>query len=223
MSWKVPSVSVVSVLFVAGCASKPVEAPRVVVPETVTAEIRVAARQASIFGNLSPIGVGISSGAAQTYGLWADRIFAVDDTMQRIAPLSLEEAARQAGGATELAAGLKGAGASSLLAGLLGAATGAIIGAGSGGSGKGAAVGAGIGVAAGAIGGLYKSMTETERQIRQQLGGLYFGEQKLEPGIPVSGFVFFPKGRYVGVRVIAVSETDGRIEEVFGAMVPGDE
>lgn len=216
--WKALATSVTGAILLAGCAAKPVEAPRVVVPETVSSEIRVVARQADTFGNLTPIAVGVSSGAVDTYQLSADRILAVDAQGQRIAPLSLEEAARQAGGATELAAGLRGAGAGALLSGVLGAATGAILGAGTGDPGKGAAIGAGIGVAAGSIGGFHKSKTETERHIREQLGGLYFGEKELKTGLPANGFVFFPKGNYAGVRVIAIRATDEHVEEIFGPM-----
>src|SRR2546428_655815 len=87
------------------------------------------------------------------------------------------------------------------------------------GDGTGAAVGAGIGVAVAAIGGLYESKTETEQQIVDQLGGLSLGEKTAKPGIPVSGFVFFPEGRYAGVRVVAVERPGGNVQDVFGPMV----
>lgn len=209
----------ISIAIAAGCASKPVTAPRVVVPETAAAEIRAAARQARSFGDMTPIAVGISNGSAEAYEIAADRVFAVDRDLQRIAPLSVTEAARQAGGATELAAGLRGAGAGALMTGVLGAVTGAIVGAGTGKAGKGAAIGAGVGAAAGAIGGYIESKGKTEQEVRTQLGDLYLGEQDLKPALPVSGFVFFPKGEYVGVRVLAVRQTDGHVEEYFGPMV----
>ena len=141
----------------------------------------------------------------------------------RTAPLSVTEAARQAGGATALAAGLKGAGGGALLAGVLGAIPGAILGAaggGAAGAGKGAAVGAGIGVAAGAIAGFYESKSKTEREIIAQLGDLYLGGKLLKPGLPVNGFVFFPRGEYQGVFVVASEEPGGAIVEIYGPMVP---
>jgi hypothetical protein len=107
-----------------------------------------------------------------------------------------------------------------LLAGVLGAATGAIIGAATGSPGKGAAIGAGIGVATGAIGGGASSAARTGEEIPDQLRTVYFGDQKLKPGLPVSGFVFFPRGRYTGVRVIAVRERDGAVQEFYGPMLP---
>ncbi len=208
-----------ALILLAGCAAKPVTAPRAVVPATVSSEARVASDQASSFGDMTPIAVGVSNGSSTTYLLSATRVFALDDRGLRIAPLSLSESARQAGGTTQLVAGLKGAGAGALLAGVLGAATGAIVGAGTGGAGQGATIGAGIGAAAGAIGGFYESTTKTEQEIREQLGGLYFGEQELKPGLPVSGFVFFPQGRYLGVYVIAIRAGDAVVDEFWGPMV----
>ena len=205
-----------------GCASKPVTAPRAIVPEAVPSELRAAATPGKPFGHMVALGVGVSNGSAKDYVISADRVLAVDGDGNRVAPLSVTEAARQAGGTTALVAGLKGAGGGALLAGVIGAIPGAIIGAAQGGAhgaGTGAAVGAGIGVAVGAVGGLYESKTETEQQIVDQLGELYLGEKTAKPGIPVSGFVFFPEGRYVGVRVVAVGRPGGDVQDVFGPMV----
>lgn len=209
-------------LFMAACVRKPVTAPRAVVPETVTAELRAAATAAKQFGHMVAIGVGVSNGSPKDYLVTADRVLAVDTAGNRVAPLSVAEAARQAGGATALVAGLQGAGGGALLAGLMGAIPGAIIGAtgGSSSAGTGAAVGAGIGVAVGAIVGFYESKSKTEREIMDQLGGLYLGAKVSKPGMPVSGFVFFPEGEYVGVYLIAVEQPAGAAQEIYGAMVP---
>ena len=77
----------------------------------------------------------------------------------------------------------------------------------------------GIGAAVGAVGGFYASKTETEQEIIDQLGGIYLGEKTARPGIPVSGFVFFPEGSYVGVRLVAVEKPGGAATDVFGRMV----
>ena len=37
--------------------------------------------------------------------------------------------------------------------------------------------------------------------------------------VPVRGFVFFPEGDYVGVRVIAVEKPGGAVADVFAPMV----
>src|SRR5437867_100848 len=94
---------------------------------------------------------------------------------------------------------------------ILGAAQG-----GAAGAGKGAAIGAGIGVAVGAVAGFYESKSKTEREIIDQIGGLYLGAQISKPAIPVSGFVFFPEAQYVGVSVIAVEQPGGVVREVYG-------
>jgi hypothetical protein len=220
--WKRISVTVL-VVCSAGCVKKPVTAPRAVVPETVSSELRIAASPGKDFGSMVALGIGMSNGETATYVTTADRIFAVDEAGNRIAPLSVDEAARQAGGATALAAGLEGAGGSALLAGLLGAIPGAIIGASQGGgagAGTGAAVGAGIGVAVGAVGGFYESKTKTEQEIIDQLHGLYFGGQILKPGLPVSGFVFYPAGTYTGVRAVLVDQATNQVKEIAGPMIP---
>ena len=217
------SLALVTCLCVVACVRKPVTAPRAVVPETVPSELRAAATSAKRFGHMLAIGVGISNGSAKEYLITADRVLAVDTAGNRIAPLSVVEAARQAGGATALVAGLEGAGGGALLTGLLGAIPGAILGAaqgGAAGAGKGAAIGAGIGVAVGAVAGFYESKSKTEREIIDQIGGLYLGAQISKPAIPVSGFVFFPEGQYVGVYVIAVEQPGGVVREVYGPMVP---
>ena len=209
-------------LLLAGCVAKPVTAPRAVVPATVSSELRAAATTAKQFGDMVAFGVGVSNGSAKDYVITADRVLAVDKAGNRVAPLSVVEAARQAGGATALVAGLQGAGGAALLTGLLGAIPGAILGAASGGAsgaGKGAAVGAGIGIAVGAIAGFYESKTKTEREIISQLGDLYLGAKTSKPGLPVSGFVFFPRGDYAGIYVIAVEEPGGAVHEIYGPMV----
>lgn len=216
------TVLAVSVLAV-GCVRKPVTAPRAVVPETVSSELRAASTAARQFGHMLAIGVGVSNGSDKDYAITADRVLAVDRAGHRIAPLSVTEAARQAGGTTALVAGLQGAGGGALLAGLLGAIPGAILGAargGASGAGTGAAIGAGIGVAAGAIVGFYESKSKTEREIMAQLGDLYLGAKASKPGLPVSGFVFFPAAEYVGVYVVAVEQPGGRVQEIFGPLVP---
>jgi hypothetical protein len=207
------------VLSCAACVRKPVTAPRAVVPETSPSQVRIAASEGKNFGHMIALGIGLSNGEPVTYDVSADHIYALDESGNRIAPLGVEEAARQAGGATALVAGLEGAGGSALLAGLLGAIPGAIIGAAEGGAGKGAAIGAGIGVAAGAIGGFYESKTETEKQIIEQLHGLYLGDKTLKTGVPVSGFVFYPEGTYVGVTAVLIDQQTNEAREVSGPMV----
>jgi len=211
-----------ALLALAGCASKPVTAPRAIVPEPVPSELRGATTPGKIFGDMVSLGVGIANGSTKEYVISADRVYAIDRMGYRVAALSVTEAARQAGGATALVSGLKGAGTGALLAGLLGAIPGAVIGAahaGGSGAGTGAAVGAGIGVTAGALGGFFSSKSETERQIVDQLGELYLGEQVVKPGLAVSGFVFFPRGSYTGTRILAVEKPSSAVTEIFAPMV----
>jgi hypothetical protein len=206
-----------------GCVRKPVTAPQAVVPPTQPSELRAASTIGKKFGHMLAVGVGISNGSTSDYLIAADRILAVDASGNRLAALSVTEAARQAGGATTIVAGLQGAGGGALLAGLLGAIPGALIGVARGGASgakEGAAIGAAIGMAAGAIAGFYESKTKTEREIMNQLGDLYLGAKTSKPGLPVSGFVFFPEGEYRGVYVITVEQPSGAVREIYGPMVP---
>ena len=211
-----------AIVALAGCASKPVTAPRAVVPETVPSELRGTTTPGKSFGDMTSLGIGISDGSSKEYAVSADRVYAIDRFGYRVAPLSVTEAARQAGGSTALVSGLKGAGTGALLAALVGAVPGAVIGAvenGGSGAGTGAAVGAGIGATAGALGGFFSSKSATEHQIIDQLGELYLGEQVVKPGLSASGFVFFPKGEYTGTRILALEKDSGAVTEVFAPMV----
>lgn len=209
-------------LAAAGCVRKPVVAPRAVVPQAGLSDIRIEGSPGKVFGHMVAVGIGLASGDSRTYIVSADRIFAIEEGGSQVAPLGVDEAARQAGGVTALVAGLEGVGAGALLSGLLGGLTGAMVGAAQGGgsgAGEGAAVGGAVGIAAGALGGFYESKSETEREIMRQLQGLYLGERKLSPGLPVSGFVFFPEGSYVGVRAFLVEAETGEVRQISGPMV----
>src|SRR5207244_6913247 len=97
-------------LLVVGCVREPVTAPRAVVPATVSSELRAAATTAKQFGDRVAIGGGVSNGSAKDYVITGARVLAVDTAGNRVAPLSVVEAARQAGRATALGAGLQGGG-----------------------------------------------------------------------------------------------------------------
>jgi hypothetical protein len=214
--------TILAAVALAGCASKPVTAPRAVVPDPVPSELRGATTPGKRFGDMISLGIGVTNGSKDEYVVSADRVYAVDRMGYRVAALSVTEAARQAGGSTALVSGLKGAGTGALLAALLGAIPGAVLGAaydGSSGAGTGAAVGAGIGATAGALGGFFSSKSTTEHEIIDQLGELYLGEQIVKPGLSASGFVFFPKGEYTGTRVVAVDKESNAVTEIFASMV----
>src|SRR6266850_2444503 len=62
----------------AGCASKPVTAPRAIVPETVPSELRAATTPGKTFGDMISLGVGISNGSSKEYVISAERVYAID-------------------------------------------------------------------------------------------------------------------------------------------------
>src|SRR2546429_6251902 len=83
----------------AGCASKPVTAPRAVVPEPVPSELRAAATTGKRFGHMVAVGIGVSNGPPKDFVVSAERVFAVDRDGQRLASLSVKQAARPPRGA----------------------------------------------------------------------------------------------------------------------------
>jgi hypothetical protein len=93
---------VAAVVICAGCGRRPVTAPVALVPGTVPSELRMTAAPGARFGNMVAMGLGLSSGSTSTHLVSGAQILAVHSAKRRIAPLSVDEAVRQAGGAPGL-------------------------------------------------------------------------------------------------------------------------
>jgi hypothetical protein len=113
-----------------GCSIAPAplkDTPHIVAtPEN--GQLTISSEPSKPIGDVLPIYVSIANGTDSPRAIVPNQIFALDDAGSRIAPLPPAEAARQAGGAGELRAGLLSAGASGLVEGAIGAGIGAIAG-----------------------------------------------------------------------------------------------
>src|SRR2546428_10479777 len=119
-------------------------------------------------------------------------MFAINDGGNRIAPLPPAEAARQAGGAGELSAGLKSAAASGAIEGALGAGIGAIAGSLIHSGTTGAALGGAIGGGGGGPYGATAGPAQTGSQGYTAMTALALQGSGVRRGFTGSGRAFFP-------------------------------
>ncbi len=200
----------------AGCAfaSAPIKETSRVVATPTQGEVSVSSRQAASVGQVTPVFVSIANGTEINREVVPSQIFALNDAGERVAPLPPREAARQAGGAGELRAALTSAAAGGMAEGAFGAAIGAAAGAFTGNIGEAAALGGGIGGGLGAVHGAREGQREAHRQAEEQLSALALQRSDVRRNFTVSGYVFFPTGRYSGVEMLLVNSETGDTESV---------
>jgi len=73
--------------------------------------------------------------------------------------------------------------------------------------------------AAGASGGFHHCKTATEEKIIERLSGLCLGNRQLRAGVPVSGFVFYPRGSYTSVRAVLIDRESKGATEIAGSLI----
>src|SRR5260221_8569555 len=96
-----------------GCAIAPAplkDTPHIVATPT-NGQLTVSTEPVKAIGDVLPVYVSVANGTDSPRAIVPSQIFALNDAGSRIAPLPPAEAARQAGGAAELRAGLLSAGA----------------------------------------------------------------------------------------------------------------
>jgi hypothetical protein len=142
------------------------------------------------------------------------QVFAINDAGERVAPLPPGEAARQAGNAGELKAALMSAGVSGALGGGVGAGLGAAAGSAFGTAGKGAIIGTAIGGAEGIFRGAERGQSRSDSQAREQINALALKPEEVRRDFTVSGYVFYPKGRYDHIEMLLVDRETGDTEIV---------
>ncbi len=180
----------------------------------IRGELSVGSRQAASVGQVTPVFVSIANGTEINRDVVPSQIFALNDAGQRVAPLPPREAARQAGGAGALKAALASAAAGGIAEGAFGAAIGAATGAFTGNIGEAAALGGGIGGGLGVIHGAQQGQREAQRQAEEQLSALALQGGNVRRDFTVSGYVFFPKGRYSGIEMLLVNSETGDTESI---------
>jgi hypothetical protein len=208
-------------LVIGGCAIAP--APLKDTPQIVATpangQLTVSSEPSKPIGDVLPIYVSIANGTDSPRAIVPNQIFALDDAGSRIAPLPPAEAARQAGGAGELRAGLLSAGASGLVEGAIGAGIGAIAGSFIHSGVTGAALGGAIGGGSGAISGATAGPAKADSQANIQLSALALPAQDVRHDFTVSGYVFFPKGDYKSIQMLLVDDETGNTEVIERPMM----
>jgi hypothetical protein len=200
----------------AGCsiAPAPIKDPPHTVATPASGQLTVTSQPSKPIGDVLPIYVSVANGTDSPRAIVPSQIFALNDAGSRIAPLPPAEAARQAGGAGELRAGLLSAGASGLVEGAFGAGIGAIAGSLIHSGATGAAIGGAIGGGSGALHGATSGPAKADAQAGTQLTALALPAQDVRRDFTVSGYVFFPKGDYKRIQMLLVDDETGNTEVI---------
>jgi len=204
------------VLLLAGCAIAPAplkETPQVVATPQ-TGQLTVTSHPTATIGQVQPVYISVANGTDTPRSIVPSQIFALNDAGNRVAPLPPAEAARQAGSAGELGAGLKSAAASGAIEGALGAGIGAIAGSLIHSGGTGAAIGGAIGGGEGALQGASAGPAKADSQADRQITALALQSSDVRRDFTVSGYVFFPKGDYKQIQLLLVDGETGDTEVV---------
>jgi hypothetical protein len=206
---------------IGGCAIAPAplnDTPHIVATPT-SGQLTVSTAPVKAIGDVLPVYVSVANGTDSPRAIVPSQIFALNDAGSRIAPLPPAEAARQAGGAGELRAGLLSAGASGLIEGAFGAGLGAIAGSLIHSGGTGAAIGGAIGTGSGAINGATTGPAKADAQASTQMSALALPAQDVRRDFTVSGYVFFPKGDYKRIQMLVVDDETGNTEVINQPMM----
>lgn len=210
-----------SMIAMGGCsiASAPIKNTPHIVATPVAGRLTVTSEPTKPIGDVLAIYVSIANGTDSPHAIVPSQIFALDDAGSRIAPLPPAEAARQAGGAGELRAGLISAGAGGLVEGAVGAGIGAIAGSLIHSGATGAALGGAIGGGSGALTGATSGPAKADAQASTQLTALASPAQDVRRDFTVSGYVFFPKGDYRRIQMLLVDDETGNTEVINQPMM----
>ena len=208
--------SIIAVVAMGGCsiAPAPLKDPPHIVATPASGQLNVTSEPGKPIGDVLPIYVSIANGTDSPRAIVPSQIFALNDAGSRIAPLPPAEAARQAGGAGELRAGLLSAGASGLVEGAFGAGIGAIAGSLIHSGATGAAIGGAIGGGSGALQGATSGPAKADAQAGTQLTALALPAQDVRRDFTVSGYVYFPKGDYKRIQMLLVDDETGNTEVI---------
>jgi len=212
-------------IIASGCAvaSPPIAHTPNIVANPQQGELAMSATAAPDVGDVIPVYVSVASGNDDPHAVVPTQVFAVNDSGQHVAPLAPAEAARQAGSAKELSSAVQSAAIGGAGGAALGAATGAVAGVagnagdlGFGSAGAGALIGAAFGGAYGLISGAQKGQSLADDQANKQIGAVALKPEEVRKDFRVSGYVFFPKGKYKTVEMLLVNRNTGDTVVVRG-------
>lgn len=204
-------------MMVAGCSltSAPIKDTPKIVATPQPGQLTVTTQPAAPIGDVVPVYVSVANGSDVPRAIVPSQIFALDDAGARVAPLPPGEAAREAGGASELKGAIAGGAVRGAAEGALGAGLGAVVGSAVGGAvGTGAIIGTAVGAGEGIIGGATRGADKTSQQANQQLSALALRPGEVRQDFTVSGYVFFPKGNYRNIEFLMVNQETGNTEVI---------
>jgi hypothetical protein len=204
-------------LMLAGCSlsSAPLKDTPKIVATPQPGQLTVTTQPGAPIGSVVPVYVSVANGSDVPRAIVPSQIFALNDSGARVAPLPPGEAAREAGGASELKGAIAGGAVRGAAEGALGAGLGAIVGSALGGAvGTGAIVGTAVGAGEGMIGGATRGADQANRQANRQLSALALRGGEVRHNFTVSGYVFFPKGSYRNIEFLMVNQETGDTEVV---------
>jgi len=218
------SLALLGAIAIGGCGVAP--APIAHTPNVVatprSGELVVSVQAGQSVGEVVPLYVSVANGTDNARSVVPTPVFAVNDVGERVAPIPPDEAARQAGNARELQGAMQSGAISGVGGSALGAAAGAIAGAagnsdngfGFSSPSTGALFGTGFGGAWGVFSGAQAGQTKADQQANQQIGALALKPEDVRQNFVVSGYVFFPRGRYQQVEMVLVDRESGVTETV---------
>jgi hypothetical protein len=203
-------------ILLVGCAiaSAPLKDTPQVVATPAPGQLTVSTAPHSAIGQVQPVYVSIANGTDVPRSVVPSQIFALNDDGNRVAPLPPGEAARQAGSAGALKAGLVSAAASGAIEGALGAGVGAIAGSLIHSGAEGAVIGTAIGAGSGVLHGAEAGPPKAESQANAQLTALSLQPGDVRRDFTVSGYVYFPKGDYKQLQLLLVDSESGDTEVI---------
>jgi hypothetical protein len=209
-------VSAASAMIFAGCVfgSGPIKDAPKVVATPQPGQLSVTSAPGSAIGDIQPVYVSIANGTDTPRAIVPSQIFALNDAGDRIAPLPPGEAARQAGGAGELKSVLLSSAATGATQGAVGTGVGALAGSFLGGGVTGAVLGGAIGAGTGLIQGASSGEDKATNQAHDQIAALALEKGDVRQDFTVSGYVFFPKGKYKQIQFLLVDDESGNTEVI---------
>jgi hypothetical protein len=203
-------------LAIGGCGigQAPIEHTPNVVATPQQGQMAISVQAAKTVGEVTPVYVSVANGTDTPRSIVPTQVFALNESGERVAPLPPGEAARQSGNSGELKAALKSAAFSGVAAGAVGAGLGAAVGSVFGGAGSGAIVGTAYGAGYGMLHGAQAGQSRADQQANQQIEALALRPEEVRHNFTVSGYVFFPKGKYNQVEMLLVDRETGNTEVV---------
>ena len=199
-----------------GCSLAPASSARTRnAPATASpGRLGVSVQPDSCIGDVVPVYVSVANGTEDARTILPTQIFALNDVGERIAPMPSAEAARQAGNAMELrtaiqAGALAGAGgavasAASAMAPSSGLSSELSFNAPNGST----LVGAGFAAESGVMNGAGTGQSTADQLASAEVDAVSLQPQEINQKV-VSGFVFFPKGKYQQLEIVLVKRDGG--------------